>query len=324
MALKKLRSDSEKAYERERSALFKILRLKHLHLIQVVASFSIEQDFYFLFPWATDGDLDRFWKENSTKYRTIEVIKWAFTQMKGLADGVRTLHADSLGENGRHGDLKPENILIFSDNVGELSEQEAGGESITRLGNLRITDAGLAKFHTQITKERPKGTTTTGGSLQYAPPEFLIRGSKWSRKYDCWSLGCIFLDFAIWLLGGYDEISRFRKARQEGGSDDAEYFYREKSRGKPSFGVLTEVSDFIRAARKHERARGETCFKDLFDIIEHRLLQVDENNRFDSKEMFEHLLAIEKKLLDADGSSYYFTGMGASLSGFAPQPLHQG
>ncbi|KAK7699053.1 hypothetical protein SLS64_011967 [Diaporthe eres] len=106
----------------------------------------------------------------------------------------------------RHGDLKPENILIF--NRGKHPE----------LGSLVIADVGIAKYHafeTSVRKLKEVQTNTRFFTGQYEPPEIrLDQPTIISRKYDSWSLGCVLLEFIIWLQRGKDGLKKFHAERQ--------------------------------------------------------------------------------------------------------------
>ncbi|KAI0005739.1 kinase-like domain-containing protein [Xylariaceae sp. FL0662B] len=124
-----------------------------------------------------------------------ELILWTIRQMRGLSDALDWLHE----ANCRHGDLKPENILFFS--------------QLGRQGHLVISDAGLAKVHILSTTERRTSTGTKMGTRRYEPPEVYlgIHGQALSRAYDVWSMGCIFMEFLVWLLYGYDEFRELNR-----------------------------------------------------------------------------------------------------------------
>lgn len=310
IAIKQLKSDLPKEFQQEYDALYKIQSLGHDHLIKVIDSFKRGQSYFFLFLWAEGGDLKQAWRDKNTEFRTIEMIRWVFAQMKGLASGVRRLHNYSDAENGRHGDLRPENILLF---LGDASNPR---------GTLRITDVGLARFHTEITSRRLAGTVTTGGSIMYAPPEALREGTKRSRKYDLWSLGCIFLEFTIWALGGVDKVEQFQRARTTDRTKHAEYFFTNTSRSrKPLAIILPEVCECIKTARNDSQCQGSTAFSDLLNLIDKHLLRVDDRDRLDAAGLDDRLGDILK---NAQGNlSYLFNGSSAN-GGFEPKAFPRG
>ncbi|RSL50760.1 hypothetical protein CEP53_008699 [Fusarium sp. AF-6] len=104
-------------------------------------------------------------------------------------DGKELLHPIKYG---RHGDIKPENILWFNDG--------------TKGGTLKITDFVLTKFHTWDIRS----------SRCYRPPEVELGDGLIRPSYDIWSMGCLYLEFLAWLLGGCSLVSEMAVARQDG------------------------------------------------------------------------------------------------------------
>ncbi|KAK4229592.1 kinase-like domain-containing protein [Podospora fimiseda] len=286
LALKQLLSDSEAEFDREREALSKIQKLCHDHLITLIASFKRGREFFFLFPWAEGGNLRQLWNKNWSPTR--EQTEWALGQMLGLAEAIQHLHLPTnnldLTENGRHGDLRPENILAFHD------KKAHGSVAVLK---LRIADVGLAKFHQKITSERTAGTTTTGGSMEYAPPESLLEGEevKRSRKYDMWSLGCIFLEFIVWVVEGPEGLAEFREERAKKKTSNQTYseyepYYRGRWNNK-GYEVHPKVRVRLSSIRKSPKSSKE--LRALADIIEMGLLVVDEEKRFSAKQLMDML-----------------------------------
>lgn len=73
----------------------------------------------------------------------------------------------------------------------------------------------MARVHEHATEFRDQATKTMTGSQRYEPPQVSLyhpeRNKPWSRSYDIWSLGCIFLEFIIWAHYGKDILDRFNK-----------------------------------------------------------------------------------------------------------------
>lgn len=112
---------------------------------------------------------------------------------------------------GYHLDLKPANILVEDS------------------GNLIISDFGQARF------QKSGGTsriTPFGGTETYAPPEIDVGECKPNRKYDIWSLGCVFLEVCTFLVMGHDGLRQFDRQRiiQRGNIKDDRFFSRKASR----------------------------------------------------------------------------------------------
>lgn len=176
----------------------------HPHLISLLATYEQFRAYYLIFPWA-DGDLSHFWqKERPSPLFRMDTVRWVVKQCEGIADGLVRIHkyqTSDLGnltalhqkQYGRHGDLKPENILWFSDDSG---------------GTLKISDFGLSDFNkSYVTK---KGMAW---SMSYRPPECDLDDNKVGQSIDIWTLGCLYLEFITWLLGGWKLVEDFAESR---------------------------------------------------------------------------------------------------------------
>lgn len=178
------------------------------HLIQAIAAYGRGIERGFVFPWAPYGNLRQMW-DASPAPPSEEVRRWAWNQILGLTGGLAKLHKT----NTRHGDVKPENILRFN-----------GPEDSSELGPLVIADVGIAKYHafeTEVRKANNKPTTNRSRTQRYAPPEIEIpeRDEKGqlrviSRKYDSWSLGCVLLEFIVWLKHGDNGLGNLDNMRR--------------------------------------------------------------------------------------------------------------
>jgi len=164
------------------------------HLIQAIAYYERDKRHFFIFPWAEIGNLRNYWNLR-TPTTDKSYLEWVFTQLIGLAEAIKLFH---LMRNCRHGDMKPENILCFGG--------DGNGQNVH--GRLVITDFGLAKIHKNATSARHEATSTRGVTILYAPPECNSKQPR-SRRYDIWSLGCMYLEFVIWLLWGNEVLENF-------------------------------------------------------------------------------------------------------------------
>jgi hypothetical protein len=73
---------------------------------------------------------------------------------------------------------------------------------------------GLAKHHLLLTDARSNVMSTTKfGTWRYQAPEALTkeRTQPRSRQEDMWAMGCILLEFIIWILYGNDGLQRFNE-----------------------------------------------------------------------------------------------------------------
>lgn len=179
-------ADKTRHYREELANLKLIQMIEDEHLSKPLA--CCEQARSIFFPWADGGDLWGFWELNGPHelQRTPDTFLWVLQQITGLTQALELIHQAKT----RHGDLKPSNILHF--NYGT-----------TKLGTLKIADFGVSRTHRMETDLRETPTITKASTFMYEAPEahnsFKDLQSR-SRKYDCWSMGCIMLEFVIWLL----------------------------------------------------------------------------------------------------------------------------
>ncbi|KAH6976371.1 kinase-like domain-containing protein [Ilyonectria sp. MPI-CAGE-AT-0026] len=249
---------TEKIFKQEQGNLTRIQDLKHKHLVKLIATCKRDTFYYVLFPWANGGNLRQFWGNQDSK-REGKLMLWSLRQMVGLADALRALH----GTNCRHGDLKPENILHFKkdDQSGESDE-----------GILVIADVGISKFHRDATNLRNTPTNTTATTRSYEAPEaYSNDNNPRSRKYDTWSIGCVFLEFTVWLLYGHKAVESFSDSRKSTEPNITHgSFYTRKAKG--NFPVHPKVSEAVSILRDDPRCRGGTALGDLVEFIAEKLL----------------------------------------------------
>jgi serine/threonine protein kinase len=237
--------------------------------------------YYFLFPWADGGNLRDFWKLKSEPSKSKSFLLDVLKQLHGLAEALEKLHGyvgkrDTFPENAdddalyhgsggiRHGDLKPENILIFN----------SSGSS--EIGTLKIADMGLAKHHEVSTKLRDNMTSTKYGTRRYEPPEIGVLSRATSRLYDTWSMGCIILEFVVWLLDKQDGLDAFNASIREGIKHDSEppYYKFKEGPGSERVGIVHplvagRLSDLTRDVPRN------SALGDLVAIVRDKLLIVN-------------------------------------------------
>jgi serine/threonine protein kinase len=199
--------------KREVEAL-KIIRkeVKSDHVMKAIAYFqqrhinSQTLDHCFILPWAQRGNLRDFWIDGQTSSKTD--LNWVLRQLLGLIEAIAEMHGLKGDRNLRHGDLKPENILCFQDDP----------QSEIR---LVITDVGLAKTHAKATDKRmemQEFTSTKVSTSRYEAPELKAQDDKarvLPRAFDVWAMGCIGMEFVIWLLYGLTGLVRFTDETME-------------------------------------------------------------------------------------------------------------
>ena len=271
LAIKELinrEANADKQAEVEVSALKIARQLEHEHLMKFVAGFRQNSKRYLMFLWADGGNLREFWNECKDHTCSEVMIKWSLGQMLGLSGALDKLHNHSQ-INCRHGDLKPENIVRAPD--------------LDDLGRLLIADMGLAKIHSLPTRKRNNPSLSGGGTFRYSSPEIGAgSGCKISRSYDMWSIGCVLLEFVIWLLYGKAELDRFDKACFKTDSDA----YYDPSAG--NFDISPDVKAWIQHMEVTCLRRDEPCvspaLRRLFYFIKDRLLVEDHEHQDSDQE----------------------------------------
>ncbi|KAF4448953.1 hypothetical protein F53441_7722 [Fusarium austroafricanum] len=265
-------SDVEKFYAKEGTTLRQMRDMNDPHLIRAIAAYSKGHDRCFIFPWAEGGNLDNFWRTDQSKLDQSLVI-WAIKQMTGLSGGIWKLHE----KNTRHGDIKPANILYFMDSMDRNDR-----------GTLKIADVGLAKVHEEYTKYRIAASTNRHSSERYEPPEMpgYIRGDPIPRVYDVWSLGCVFLEFTVWLIFGWDRLLEFR---QDLVASNTGKFWEAVGKATPRHHMVNKIITDV-----EQTVPARSALADLIKLISKDLL-VPKVDRADAKKIVEKLRHIQEK-----------------------------
>ncbi|KAF2704369.1 kinase-like protein [Pleomassaria siparia CBS 279.74] len=286
VATKEFRSSAPFLQEKENLAT--IRRLDHGHLIKHLATYKKDTNYYIIFPWASGGNLRNFWKLKDTRPRDTGLASWSLRQMLGLAGALDALHS----VNCRHGDLKPDNILHFQE------------ESEKNEGKLVVADVGVSRRHSESTELRHVGTTTKATTPSYEAPEaFESNSEPRARRYDVWSLGCVYLEFAIWLLHDFESINSFYRARN---APSFEFYLldRHSSSSNRSPEIHPMVTMALKKLRNDARCKDGTAFESFLNLIAERLLQIDVNQRAEASEVVEKLHKIVQDV-EADPSRLF-------------------
>ena len=190
-------------FEREVSNLYQIQKVKDRHLLQVHKAFKHGSHGIVIMPLAKNS-LKAFLNEPTDSDQNIqpnEIQNHPFwSRLLSIAEALGKLHKFSVAESGidgpifgYHFDIKPANILIDDFDEFILSDF---GQAYFR----RVADATSSKV------------IGMGGTESYAPPE--IDFGRVNRKYDVWSLGCVFLEITWYLIMGSSGISKLNKCRR--------------------------------------------------------------------------------------------------------------
>lgn len=185
---------------------------KKPHTVKLLATFCHGGTYSLLFQWA-ECDLLEYWDRPPGGHeKNAALVRWVCAQCLGLTGALDWIHnpsGDVLdAENkelfGRHGDIKAENILFY--------KASPDATDPLALGELVITDFGLSSLNHKNTC-----TNIANGDIlhttAYAPPESVLPGQFISRAIDIWALGCVYLEFVTWLIGGRGFLVKFKTAR---------------------------------------------------------------------------------------------------------------
>lgn len=220
---------------------------------------------YFVFQWADGGNLWDFYQTDPKPVLNAKFVREIVSQLWGISTALNQLHnfKKDHRENGsyRHGDLKPENIVRFDNG--------------TAVGLLKISDLGSAKYHINETELRGP-TETRYGTLSYEPPEAMLEPDlARSRRYDIWSIGCVFLELLVWLLYGYDELRQFNKRLHSRLQNVSRFWVMKETEGPESSASVHPIIVELMEIMGKELARvGPTAIGDLLEMVKTRLLVV--------------------------------------------------
>lgn len=254
--------------------------MKHDHLITPITTFEHGDNQYVVFPWADGGNLREFWRLKDDK----PSVEWILKQMHGISQAMKLLH----DQNGRHGDIKPENILRFR---GKTPDDDT----------LVVADVGLAKFHQYVTSKRDHASSITASTVRYEPPEMNVDDPKLprSRRYDMWSIGCVYLEFIVWKYYGAERLRKFNEQADYNKFWDFKDKKFDDSKVKGGVKVLHEdVQNMI--DHLLQDLPSDSALKDVIKMIQDGLLVVDlardvgpsKHVRWIAPELFERMDAI--------------------------------
>jgi len=329
-AIKHLREFDREQFRSETKALVKFRRSQPLHIIQLLATFLVQDKlsedsqgtYHLIFPWA-EGNLAIFWTAEQRHSGDEKIIPWLSKQCYELGAALAGLHAgfDETKEPvplesdhfyGRHGDIKPSNILWFP---------APQAEDTVDLGQLVFGDFGLASFHRRNSRSNIPSTNIPR-SLTYSAPEFEIKDAI-SRSIDIWSLGCIFLECVTWFLEGSEAVdSQFpelRLTRGRYGFLSDEFFQLvEEGDGKPVAIVKPQVMSWLE--RLHKNHSSSPYLHDFLDLVS-LMLVVDPVQRISAADVSMRLDKMYR--LCSEDRNYYRGGSRRPPSPIGINPLQE-
>jgi len=238
------------------------------HIVRAIGSVEQSGQPSILFPWAERGNLQHFWRDESEKIKPgsaqfPELLVSVLEQLAGLAGAVAEMH----NANIRHGDIKPSNILCFEERTKEA-------RSCMQV-RMVLTDVGTAKDHLSSTTHRRRQNMITGVNMsttRYAAPELQEvlntdeSSGVISRKFDVWSLGCVYMEFLVWLLYGQEGQVQFM--------EESDTFFAGSGAAVDKT-VSTDVNKWIHHMdEKDGRCPANTALGALITLIREKLLVI--------------------------------------------------
>jgi len=204
---------TEAQFKQEVEALKRFRNDKDPHLVQLLATYEERNNglkcYHLIFPWA-NGNLRDFWERTKRPERGRERSAWIAEQCLGIGKALHKIHAyepsysNSHGSPAvagepmmkRHGDIKPENIVCFG-------------------RTLALSDFGPTSARKAVTTSASQQYTLLAVSLTYRAPEGENQTRRVSPAWDIWTLGCVYLEFLVWYLQGWDAVNAFTKKRKD-------------------------------------------------------------------------------------------------------------
>jgi serine/threonine protein kinase len=264
-------------FHAERKNLERIKKLEDPHLVRIIKSYKHGDVFNLVFPCARTnlGIYLRDKRFGATLEADARVeMSPLWRQLLGIAIALDKIinycpPQPLPGEvplYGYHCDLKPANILVEDS------------------GTFVISDFGQARFKMIGGTSR---ITPLGGTEEYAPPEIDFSDPRYNRKYDIWSLGCIFLETCTFLVRGHDGVRHLdsvRSTRTSINIEDDRFFIR--TPGEMRYAVKPEVQQWIRDLPGFCAGNERTSdFLNEFLSLVSQMLQVDIAKRSTSQEV---------------------------------------
>ncbi|RSM02826.1 hypothetical protein CEP52_007736 [Fusarium oligoseptatum] len=214
-------------------------------------------------------------------------------EIKNLSHALERL----AGEGCRHSDLKPQNILLFPD--------------ARTSGTLKITDLGISKFHTYATINRWDQTSAQFVTVRYGPPEFdelnpgrvkdYVDGSsnqKLSRRFDIWSLGCVFVEFLIWARLGLGSFYAFNVSMKE-----AKRYWKHGSSGSSGYLLHETVTYWLTTVQGLlGQTADDIAVRSVLQLVEDGMLIVECSDRYEASEVHKRLRKIRHDHMGATDS----------------------
>ncbi|KAF1832271.1 hypothetical protein BDW02DRAFT_632158 [Decorospora gaudefroyi] len=185
---------------------------------------------------------------------------------------------------GRHGDVNPGNILWYNDN-----DSDSDADSGALKGTLKLADFGQAEINSLLSKTKQRSVANT---LTYRPPECDLQPRVVRQSYDIWCLGCVYLEFITWVLGGKELLAKFCRMRlmrdvfQNNKPTDT-FFQVVREQETPKVMIKKSVTDFIDELHQHPSCTD--YLHDFLNFIQNNMLVIDSADRASCEEVWRAL-----------------------------------
>ena len=146
------------------------------------------------------------------------------------------------------------------------------------IGTLKLADLGRAQQHMLKTLWRDTIEKEHWRTRWYEPPDLAVEmheqaQGKISRLFDMWSLGCVVFETVLWLLHGFDSISRFQRGSNL--TSDVQLatpYWTRISHAR--YEVSETASRWMNDILQHDPER-DCAIGHLITLVKDRLLKVD-------------------------------------------------
>ncbi|KAH6693018.1 kinase domain-containing protein [Verticillium dahliae] len=275
VAVKKLRGGREDKFrqaQREADQLRLFDGQLHPHLVTLLATYEIEGEYFFLFPFA-EYDLQDLWdKEAQPKdMQDAATVRWLSRQICGLVGAMAQIHEPrkiAPGKYGRHGDIKPDNILCYR------THRSYGW-------HLVISDLGVSALNSENSRSNVPGEAISE-IPEYRPPECDVRGGSINRLFDVWTMGCLIFEMLAQVVGGRTLRDEFDHKRTTffmigGGRKNVFYDLVELEGGSFRQSVKAEVLQCFDTLRADDRS--SQYIRDVLTVIEDQMMVILRKDR---------------------------------------------
>ncbi|KAL6413099.1 protein kinase [Ilyonectria robusta] len=262
------------ALESRRKCFEQVSQLNHPHLIGVFATFKTSDRAYMLFDHPDKGNLYDIWAESpASPHLDSTLVKEVLVQMRGLSDAIVAGHDIGID----FGVLTPKRIFSFPNG--------------TRVGKLKM-------LTTNFVTSSGRGSTQPL-YLRHEAPEVAGSREDSSGDKDIWAMGCIILQWVIYLLYGYEELRSFAKSLCDRDSKQG-FFFAFDGRGRAVEHPV--VMRYLVYMERGTRCRPGTAFRDLINLMRKQLIRTDVNRRPTASELRNSL---DNMLGKAEGNEDY-------------------